>query len=120
MKHYFNQPARWFCMVLALLFTFGLKAQEADNQFSLDAQLVTRGELRAGGFKADSLDKYRRTQFILGHGGLQALVVGGEAVAPVCRHLGTGWRQHQPLRRLGQHANEKRPVREDWPSGIGI
>lgn len=66
MKHYFNQPAKWFCMVLALLFSFGLKAQEADNQFSLDAQLVTRGELRAGGFKADSLDKYRRTQFVLG------------------------------------------------------
>ncbi|MBR2772343.1 MAG: hypothetical protein IKD78_10110, partial [Bacteroidales bacterium] len=66
MKHYFNQPAKWFCMVMALLFSFGLKAQEADNQFSLDAQLVTRGELRAGGFKADSLDKYRRTQFILG------------------------------------------------------
>ena len=66
MKHYFNQPAKWFCMVMALLFSFGLKAQEADNQFSLDAQLVTRGELRAGGFKADSLDKYRRTQFVLG------------------------------------------------------
>ena len=66
MRYYFNQPAKWFCMVLALLFTFGLKAQEADNQFSLDAQLVTRGELRAGGFKADSLDKYRRTQFVLG------------------------------------------------------
>ena len=66
MKHYFNQPAKWFCMVLALLFSFGLKAQQADNQFSLDAQLVTRGELRAGGFKADSLDKYRRTQFVLG------------------------------------------------------
>ena len=66
MRYYFNQPAKWFCMVLALLFTFGLKAQQADNQFSLDAQLVTRGELRAGGFKADSLDKYRRTQFVLG------------------------------------------------------
>ena len=66
MKHYFNQPAKWFCMVMALLFSFGLKAQEADNQFSLDTQLVTRGELRAGGFKADSLDKYRRTQFVLG------------------------------------------------------
>ena len=66
MKRYFNQPAKWFCMVMALLFSFGLKAQEADNQFSLDAQLVTRGELRAGGFKADSLDKYRRTQFVLG------------------------------------------------------
>ena len=66
MRYYFNQPAKFFCMVMALLFSFGLKAQEADNQFSLDAQLVTRGELRAGGFKADSLDKYRRTQFVLG------------------------------------------------------
>ena len=66
MRYYFNQPAKWFCMVMALLFSFGLKAQQADNQFSLDAQLVTRGELRAGGFKADSLDKYRRTQFVLG------------------------------------------------------
>ena len=66
MKHYFNQPAKWFCMVLALLFTFGLKAQEADNQFSLDAQLVTRGELRAGGFKADSLDSERVSHFALG------------------------------------------------------
>lgn len=53
-------------MFFALFYSFGLKAQEADNVFSLDAQVVTRGELRAGGFKADSLDKYRRTQFIIG------------------------------------------------------
>lgn len=66
MRYYFNQPAKFFCMVMALLFSFGLKAQEADNEFNLNAQLVTRGELRAGGFKADSLDKYRRTQFVLG------------------------------------------------------
>jgi hypothetical protein len=66
MKYYFNQHAKWICVLMALLFSFGLKAQEADNEFSLDAQVVTRGELRAGGFKADSLDKYRRSQFILG------------------------------------------------------
>lgn len=66
MNHYLKQPAKLFCMVMALLFSFGLKAQQADNEFTLDAQLVTRGELRAGGFKADSLDKYRRTQFVLG------------------------------------------------------
>ena len=29
MKLYFNQPAKWFCMVMALLFVIGLKAQEA-------------------------------------------------------------------------------------------
>ena len=66
MNHHFKQPAKLFCMVMVLLFSFGLKAQQADNEFTLDAQLVTRGELRAGGFKADSLDKYRRTQFVLG------------------------------------------------------
>ena len=66
MEFHFNQPAKWFCMVLALLFSFGSKAQEADNEFSLDAQLVTRGELRVGGFHADSLDKERVSHFALG------------------------------------------------------
>ena len=66
MKCHFNQPAKWFCMVLALLFSFGLKAQEADNEFSLDAQLVTRGEFRMGGFKPDSLDNTRYSLFALG------------------------------------------------------
>ncbi len=57
---------KWTCMVLAILFSIGLKAQEADNVFNLDAQLMTRGELRAGGFKADSLDKERFSHFALG------------------------------------------------------
>ena len=66
MKHYFNQFTKLYCLVLALLFSFGLKAQEADNVFNLDAQLMTRGELRAGGFKADSLDSERVSHFALG------------------------------------------------------
>ena len=66
MKGYLNQPAKLFCMVLVLLFSFGLKAQEADNEFTLNAQLVTRGELRAGGLKGDSLDKGRISHFVLG------------------------------------------------------
>lgn len=66
MKFYFNQFIKWTCMVLAILFSIGLKAQEADNVFNLDAQLMTRGELRAGGFKADSLDKERFSHFALG------------------------------------------------------
>ena len=66
MKYYFNQFIKWTCMVLAILFSSGLKAQEADNVFNLDAQLMTRGELRAGGFKADSLDKERFSHFALG------------------------------------------------------
>ena len=66
MKHYFNHFTKLFCLVLALLCSFGLKAQESDNVFNLDAQLMTRGELRAGGFKADSLDSERVSHFALG------------------------------------------------------
>lgn len=66
MKHYFNPLAKWFCVAFAMLFTFGLKAQEADNEFSLDAQIVTRGEYRMGGFKPDSLDNERYALFALG------------------------------------------------------
>lgn len=66
MKHYFNQFTKLYCLVIALLCSFGLKAQEADNVFNLDAQLMTRGELRAGGFKADSLDSERVSHFALG------------------------------------------------------
>ena len=66
MKRYFNQFTKLYCLVLALLCSFGLKAQEADNVFNLDAQLMTRGELRAGGFKADSLDSERVSHFALG------------------------------------------------------
>ena len=66
MKLYFNQPAKWFCMVMALLFVIGLKAQEADNEFTIGAKLNSRGELRIGGFKADSLDNNRMANFILG------------------------------------------------------
>lgn len=51
MKHYFNQFTKLCFLVLALLCSFGLKAQEADNVFNLDAQLMTRGELRAGGYR---------------------------------------------------------------------
>lgn len=66
MKHYFNQFTKLCFLVLALLCSFGLKAQETDNVFNLDAQLMTRGELRAGGFKADSLDSERVSHFALG------------------------------------------------------
>ena len=66
MESYFNNHAKWFCLVVALLFSFGLKAQEADNEFRLEAQLVTRGEFRMGGFKPDSLDNERYSLFALG------------------------------------------------------
>lgn len=66
MNNYSNQPAKWICMFFVLLFSFGLKAQEANNEFRIDAQLVTRGELRAGGFKVGSFDKDRMSHFALG------------------------------------------------------
>ena len=66
MKYGFIHHAKWICMVFALVWTVGLQAQEADNEFTLDAQLVTRGELRAGGFKGDSLDAGRMSYFALG------------------------------------------------------
>ena len=66
MKFNSNRHAMWICMLFLLLFSAGLKAQEADNEFSIDAQLVTRGELRAGGFKGDSLDAQRNSHFVLG------------------------------------------------------
>lgn len=46
MKNFRNQHMRYICLMMALLFILGMKAQEADNEFRLDAQLVTRGELR--------------------------------------------------------------------------
>ena len=66
MKCYLNLSARLLFIVLPLLFSIGLKAQEADNEFSLDAQLVTRGELRVGGFKPDDLGKERISRFAQG------------------------------------------------------
>lgn len=66
MKFYFNQFVKYSFMALTLLFSIILKAQEADNVFKLDAQLMTRGESRVGGFKADSLDRERFSNFALG------------------------------------------------------
>lgn len=66
MRFYFNQFVKYSFMTLALLFSISLKAQEADNVFKLDAQLMTRGESRVGGFKADSLDSERFSNFALG------------------------------------------------------
>ncbi len=52
MRFHFNQFVKYSCLVFALLFSIELEAQEFDNVFKLDAQLMTRGELRAGGIRA--------------------------------------------------------------------
>lgn len=55
-------------MAAVMLATIHLQAQEQepDNEFSIDTRLLTRGEIRAGGFQPDSLDNTRRSQFVLG------------------------------------------------------
>ena len=51
---------------VALVLSFNLQAQEADNEFSIDAKMLTRGELRYGGFKPDSVDNERIAHFVVG------------------------------------------------------
>lgn len=53
-------------LLFTLVVSVGVYGQEADNEFSISAKLNTRGELRYGGFKADSLDNDRIANFILG------------------------------------------------------
>ena len=61
-----NTLAALFCLTLALLAGLGLHAQQKDNHFSLSARVKSRGELRAGGFKPDTLDNQRLSHFIIG------------------------------------------------------
>ena len=54
-------------MLLAIIMLSShLQAQEADNEFSIDAKMLTRAELRYGGFKPDSIDNERMAHFIMG------------------------------------------------------
>ncbi len=43
-----------------------IQAQEADNEFTIDAEIQSRGELRIGGFSADDTDKNKMSHFIKG------------------------------------------------------
>lgn len=59
--------ARWLFLLAALWACSGLFAQEADNEFTIDAKLNTRGEIRVGGFDRNQEDdNSRRAQFIMG------------------------------------------------------
>ena len=62
-----NTFAQWILVAAAILSTFGLWAQESDNEFTIDAKLNTRGEIRVGGFDLNYEDENeRRAQFIMG------------------------------------------------------
>ena len=43
-----NKFATLTMAAVALVLSFNLQAQEADNEFSIDAKMLTRGELRYG------------------------------------------------------------------------
>ena len=52
---------------IALMPMLGLRAQEAENEFTIDAKLNTRGEIRVGGFdKENGTGNDLRSQFIMG------------------------------------------------------
>lgn len=55
-----------FICLLFILLPFFAKAQEANNEFSIDAKLVSRGEVRVGGFENDDDNPNLHSQFILG------------------------------------------------------
>ena len=58
--------SRWGLLFAIVMLNLGLFAQEADNEFTIDAKLNTRGEIRVGGFQPDSVDNQRKAQFITG------------------------------------------------------
>lgn len=63
---HFN-AARWLFLLAAVCAYSGLLAQVADNEFSIDAKLNTRGEIRVGGFdKVDGEEQQRKAAFIMG------------------------------------------------------
>ena len=57
---------QWFMLIAAIVTTNSLMAQEADNEFTIDAKVLTRGEIRAGGFSTDSTDSKKMAHFIQG------------------------------------------------------
>ena len=62
-----NTFVQWILVVAAILSTSGLWAQEADNEFTIDAKLNTRGEIRVGGFDVLEEDENERmAHFIMG------------------------------------------------------
>ena len=67
MNKYHSRLGKGLIMLFALISTFSLRAQEpATNEFTIDAKMLTRGELRVGGFDPDNEDKERIAHFIMG------------------------------------------------------
>ena len=59
--------AHWILLIVAIVTTIDLRAQETENEFTIDAKLNTRGEIRVGGFDLNEEDENdRMAQFIMG------------------------------------------------------
>lgn len=65
MNTYRIKPVRWLMSIFVILTTVSLQAQEVlnhddppapDNEFTIDAKLNTRGEIRVGGYDENNLD----------------------------------------------------------------
>ncbi len=52
--------------IIAITMTINLQAQKKTNEFTIDAKMLTRGEIREGGFNSDSTDNKKMAHFILG------------------------------------------------------
>ena len=67
MKKHYTRLVQGLILLFFMMSTLGIQAQEpATNEFNLDAKILTRGELRVGGFKADKEDNERLAHFIMG------------------------------------------------------
>ncbi len=67
MHKFYFKAARWLFLLAAVCAYSGLFAQVADNEFSIDAKLNTRGEIRVGGYdEVDGEEEERRAHFIIG------------------------------------------------------
>lgn len=57
---------KWIIVFAAILTINDLRAQEADNEFTIDAIINAREELRYGGFSPDSTNNENLAHFIMG------------------------------------------------------
>lgn len=62
-----RKSKRWSFLAVLVMLSFRVSAQEADNEFKIDAKLYTRGEVRVGGFNPENENgNERKAQFLLG------------------------------------------------------
>ena len=67
MQRFHYNAARWLFLLVTVWASHSLFAQEADNEFTIDAKINTRGEIRVGGFdSSEGEENERMAHFIMG------------------------------------------------------